>query len=44
MSATAGQGSGSKGDDMLTAIFKQLAAMDERLQSMESKVHNVDTI
>jgi hypothetical protein len=44
MSATAGQGSGSKGDDMLAAIFKQLAAMDERLQSMESKVHNVDTI
>jgi hypothetical protein len=44
MSATAGQGSGSKGNDMLAAIFKQLATMDERLQSMESKVHNVDTI
>jgi queuine/archaeosine tRNA-ribosyltransferase len=44
MSSNAGQGSGSKSDDMIAAILKQLAAMNERLRSMESKLHNVYTM
>jgi hypothetical protein len=44
MSATAGQGSGRKADDWFIAISKQLAAMDERLRSMEAMLHNVDMI
>jgi hypothetical protein len=44
MTSTAGQGSGSKSEDMLTTIMKQLAAMDARLQSMEGRLHAVDSI
>jgi hypothetical protein len=44
MTSTAGQGSGSKSEDMLTTIMKQLAAMDARLQSMEGRLRAVDLI
>jgi hypothetical protein len=44
MTSTAGQGSGSKSEDMLATIMKQLAAMDARLQSMEGRLHVVDSI
>jgi queuine/archaeosine tRNA-ribosyltransferase len=44
MTSNVGQGSGSKSDDMLVAILKQLVAMDECLRSMESKLHNIDTM
>jgi hypothetical protein len=44
MSSLSGQGSGSQSDDMLAAIFKQLSTMDERLRSMENKLHLVDTM
>jgi hypothetical protein len=44
MSSISGQGAGSKDGDMLTAIFKQLAAMDKRLCSMETKLGNVDAM
>jgi hypothetical protein len=44
MTSTAGQGSGSKSEDMLTTIMKQLAAMDARLQSMEGRLRAVDSI
>jgi hypothetical protein len=44
MTSTAGQGSGSKSEDMLATIMKQLAAMDARLQSMEGRLHAVDSI
>jgi hypothetical protein len=44
MTSTAGQGSGSKSEDMLATIMKQLAAMDARLQSMEGRLHTVDSI
>jgi hypothetical protein len=36
MTSTAGQGSGSKSEDMLATIMKQLATMNARLQSMET--------
>jgi hypothetical protein len=42
MSSLSGQGSGSQSDDMLAAIFKQLSTMDERLRSMENKLHLID--
>jgi hypothetical protein len=44
MSSTTGPGSGSKSEDMLATIMKQLAAMDARLQSMEGRLHAVDSI
>jgi hypothetical protein len=44
MTSNVGQGSGSNCDDMLAAILKQLVAMDECLRSMESKLHNIDTM
>jgi hypothetical protein len=44
MTSIAGQGSGSKSEDMLATIMKQLAAMDARLQSMEGRLHAVDSI
>jgi septal ring factor EnvC (AmiA/AmiB activator) len=44
MSFTTGSGSGSKSEDMLAVIMKQLAAMDARLQSMEGRFHAVDSI
>jgi hypothetical protein len=44
MSSLSGQGSGSQSDDMLTAIFKQLSTTDERLRSMENKLHIVDAM
>jgi hypothetical protein len=44
MTSTAGQGLGSKSEDMLATIMKQLAAMDARLQSMEGRLHVVDLI
>jgi hypothetical protein len=44
MSSLSGQGSGSQSDDMLAAIFKQLSTMDERLRSMENKLHIVDAM
>jgi hypothetical protein len=44
MSSISGQGAGSTSDDMLTAIFKQLATMDALLQSMETKLHNVNVM
>jgi hypothetical protein len=44
MTSTAGQGSGSKSEDMLATIMKQLGAMDARLQSMEGRLHAVDSI
>jgi hypothetical protein len=44
MSFDAGKGSGSKSDDLLGAILKQLNAMDERLRSMEGKLHIIDNM
>jgi hypothetical protein len=44
MTSTSGQGSGSKSEDMLTTIMKQLAVMDARLQSMEGRLCGVDSI
>jgi hypothetical protein len=44
MTSTAGQGSGSKSEDILATMMKQLAAMDARLQSMEGRLHVVDSI
>jgi hypothetical protein len=44
MTSTTGQGSGSKSEDMLTTIMKQLTTMDARLQSMEGRLHAVDSI
>jgi hypothetical protein len=44
MSSLSGQGSGSQSDDMLAAIFKRLSTMDERLRSMENKLHIVDVM
>jgi hypothetical protein len=44
MTSTADQGSGSKSEDMLATIMKQLAAMDARLQSMEGRLHSVNSI
>jgi septal ring factor EnvC (AmiA/AmiB activator) len=44
MSFTTGSGLGSKSEDMLAVIMKQLAAMDARLQSMEGCFHAVDSI
>jgi hypothetical protein len=44
MTSTTGQGSGSKSEDMLTTIMKQLTTMDVRLQSMEGHLHAVDSI
>jgi hypothetical protein len=44
MSSISGQGAGSKGGDMLAAIFKQLGAMDERLRSMETKLGNINAM
>jgi hypothetical protein len=44
MSSLSGQGSGSQSDDMLAAIFKQLSTTDERLRSMENKLHIIDAM
>jgi hypothetical protein len=44
MTFTASQGSGSKSEDMLATIMKQLIAMDVCLQSMEGRLHAVDSI
>jgi hypothetical protein len=44
MTSTASQGSGSKSEDMLASIMKQLAATDACLQSMEGRLHTVDLI
>jgi hypothetical protein len=44
MTSTINQSSGSKSEDMLATIMKQLAAMDARLQSMEGCLHTVDSI
>jgi hypothetical protein len=44
MSSLSGQGSGSQSDDMLTTIFRQLSTMDERLRSMENKLHLINTM
>jgi hypothetical protein len=44
MTSTAAQGSSSKSEDMLATIMKQLAVMDARLQSMEGRLHVIDSI
>jgi hypothetical protein len=44
MSTTTGQRLVGKAEDWFTAICKQLMAMDERLRSMEGRLHNVDMI
>jgi chromosome segregation ATPase len=44
MSANAGKGSGSKTDDVLSAILKSLKELGAQLRSMETRLESMESI